>query len=205
VWTGTIVGYDSLTNAIIKLRKALGDKARKPRIIETIAKTGYRLIAEVSFKDQAEPEIVVVTASSTPVETEIRAVRLWRPFASVSVLAIVLLAVSTFWWQSWVSKEEPASLQRMVFPLPDKPSIAIMPFDNLGGNPEQEIFTDGLTNDIITDLSKFTHLFVIASNSTFIYKGKPVKVHRWLKSWVFVTCWREVSSGLVKGSVSTHS
>jgi len=69
-------------------------------------------------------------------------------------------------------------MARMAFPLPDKPSIAVLPFDNLGGEPEQEILSDGLTNDIITDLSKFKHLFVIASNSTFSYKGKPVKVQQ---------------------------
>ena len=62
--------------------------------------------------------------------------------------------------------------------LPDKPSIAVLPFDNLSGDPEQEYFSDGITNDIITDLSKFSGLFVIASNSTFTYKGKPVKVQQ---------------------------
>jgi adenylate cyclase len=60
--------------------------------------------------------------------------------------------------------------------LPDRPSIAVLPFDNLSGDPSQEYFSDGMTNDIITDLSKFREMFVIASNSTFTYKGKPVKV-----------------------------
>jgi TolB-like protein/Tfp pilus assembly protein PilF len=63
-------------------------------------------------------------------------------------------------------------------PLPDKPSIAVLPFDNLTGDTEQEYFADGITNDIITDLSKFSRLFVIASHSTFTYKGKPVKVQQ---------------------------
>jgi TolB-like protein/Tfp pilus assembly protein PilF len=66
----------------------------------------------------------------------------------------------------------------MVFPLPDEPSIAVLPFDNLSGDREQEYFSDGITNDIITDLSKFSGLFVISSNSTFTYKGKPVKVQQ---------------------------
>jgi len=63
-------------------------------------------------------------------------------------------------------------------PLPDKPSIAVLPFVNLSGNPEQEYFVDGITNDIITALFEFKNLFVIASNSTFTYKGKPVKVQQ---------------------------
>jgi adenylate cyclase len=61
-------------------------------------------------------------------------------------------------------------------PLPDKPSIAILAFDNLSGDPEQEYFSDGITEDIITALSKTPKMFVIARNSTFTYKGKPVKV-----------------------------
>ena len=60
--------------------------------------------------------------------------------------------------------------------LPDKPSIAVLPFDNMSGDPEQEYFSDGITEDIITDLSKVSGLFVIARNSTFAYKGKSMNV-----------------------------
>ncbi len=62
------------------------------------------------------------------------------------------------------------------FALPDKPSIAILPFQNMSGDPEQEYFSDGITEDIITELSKLSGLFVIARNSSFVYKGKPVSV-----------------------------
>jgi adenylate cyclase len=71
---------------------------------------------------------------------------------------------------------EVASKEKMAFPLPDKPSIAVLPFANLSGNPNQEFFSDGITEDIITALSKIPKLFVIARNSTFSYKGKAVKV-----------------------------
>ena len=60
--------------------------------------------------------------------------------------------------------------------LPDKPSLAVLPFDNLSGDPEQEFFADGITEDIISALSKFSGLFVIARNSTFTYKGQAVDV-----------------------------
>ena len=63
-------------------------------------------------------------------------------------------------------------------PLPDTPSIAVLPFTNMSGDPEQEYFSDGITEDIITDLSKVSGLFVVARNSTFTYKDKPVKVQR---------------------------
>ena len=63
-----------------------------------------------------------------------------------------------------------------VLALPDKPSIAVLPFQNMSGDPEQEFFSDGMTEDIITDLSKVSALFVIARNSSFSYKGRSVKV-----------------------------
>lgn len=73
---------------------------------------------------------------------------------------------------------EKASFDRMVFPLPERPSIAVLPFDNLSGDPDQEYFCDGLTEEIITGLSKNPELFVIARNSSFFYKNKPVKVQQ---------------------------
>ncbi len=80
-----------------------------------------------------------------------------------------------------VYRLEPASKvasvpPRPILALPDKPSIAVLAFTNMSGDPEQEYFSDGISEDIITDLSKFSELQVIARNSTFIYKGKPVDV-----------------------------
>ena len=69
-----------------------------------------------------------------------------------------------------------ASADEPHLPLPAKPSIAVLPFDNLSGDPEQEYFVDGITEDIITALSRIRWFFVIARNSTFTYKGKAVNV-----------------------------
>ncbi len=66
-------------------------------------------------------------------------------------------------------------LRRPSFALPDRPSIAVLPFANLGGDPRQEYFSDGISGDIITELSRFSELMVIARNSTFQYKGKAVE------------------------------
>ena len=63
-------------------------------------------------------------------------------------------------------------------PLPEKPSIAVLPFDNMSGDPEQGYFADGITEDIITDLSKVSGLFVIARNSSFAYKGKAPDIRQ---------------------------
>jgi adenylate cyclase len=72
---------------------------------------------------------------------------------------------------------EPVSEEDMALPLPDKPSIAVLPFANIG-DPEQEYIADGITEQIITALARNPSLFIIASNSTFTYKGKPVKVQQ---------------------------
>jgi TolB-like protein len=71
---------------------------------------------------------------------------------------------------------EAASVDKLAFPLPDKPSIAVLPFTNMSEDPKQEFFSDGMTEEIITALAKVPYLFVIARNSTFSYKGKPVKI-----------------------------
>ncbi|MBN2034657.1 MAG: hypothetical protein JW836_15405 [Deltaproteobacteria bacterium] len=73
-------------------------------------------------------------------------------------------------------KFEIASKNKMAFPLPDKPSIAVLPFVNMSKDPEQEFFSDGLTEEIITSLSKSSGLFVIARTSSFVYKGKPIQI-----------------------------
>ena len=101
--------------------------------------------------------------------------------AIVVVLGTIALAI----WQIFL-KPAPvgvASIERMAFPLPDKPSIAVLPFANMGGDPEQEYFSDGMTEDLITDLSRISGLFVIARSSTLSYKGKPLEFGRWLRNW----------------------
>lgn len=78
----------------------------------------------------------------------------------------------------WLGLKQPKSVtEKTTIPsVLDKASIAVLPFSNLSSDPEQEYFSDGMTNDVITDLSRFSSLFVIASNSVFAYKGKPIKV-----------------------------
>jgi len=96
-------------------------------------------------------------------------------------VATVALLIGIIVWQFSYEKLPPieaASVENMAYPLPDKPSIAVLPFDNMSGDPEQEYFSDGMTEDLITDLSKIPDLFVIGRNSTFTYKGKPIKIRQ---------------------------
>jgi adenylate cyclase len=91
-------------------------------------------------------------------------------------LVILVAGVLVFWNNYFRVKIEPAAADKMAFPLPDKPSIAVLPFENMSDDPQQEYFSDGITEDIITAISKTPKLFVIDRNSSFTYKGKPVKV-----------------------------
>lgn len=100
----------------------------------------------------------------------------WPWFVRVAAVPLIVVAGIVAWLTLQTPTEEPASIERMAFPLPDKPSIAVLPFTNMSGDPEQEYFVDGMTEDLITDLSKLSGLFVIARNSVFTYKGKAVKI-----------------------------
>jgi TolB-like protein/class 3 adenylate cyclase/Tfp pilus assembly protein PilF len=97
----------------------------------------------------------------------------WTALAAVVVLIVGAVAIWNFYFRP--PSIEPASIEKMAYPLPDKPSIAVLPFENLSGDPEQEYIADGITENIITALSYIPEIFVIARNSTFTYKGKAVK------------------------------
>ena len=104
-----------------------------------------------------------------------------RRRATVIALFVLLVGVGAFAvWKFYPRESAPpleiVSEERKVSPLSEKPSIAVLPFDNLSGDPEQEYFSDGITEDLITDLSKISGLFVIARNSVFTYKGRAVKI-----------------------------
>ena len=344
VWQGTVIGYDALTNAIIKLRKALDDSARNPQIIDTVPKKGYRLIAEVSFPDPetspdeqrnlerkltailysdivgysrlteqdeegthqlvsayldamsqaivhhngkvvhyagdavladfstvidalscaadiqrdlaarnarqaadrvvqfriginlgdvivdrddiygegvnaaarleslADPGGICISESvrSTAghklpfayeflgeqtvknIAEPIRAYRVlldpgaaaskpvksvrWQMAAAIIILVLVVTALTLFVRDRWAVV--PQIVEPEGLALPDTASIAVLPFVNTGNEAEYSYFSDGITDDLITDLSSISDLLVIARNSTFQYKGKAVDVKK---------------------------
>ncbi len=101
-----------------------------------------------------------------------------KPKAKVlaAVVALLLIVGGGIAWWTMAPKLETASPDRMALPLPDKPSIAVLPFANLSQESKDDYFVDGMTDDLITDLSNISGLFVIARNSVFTYKGRAVKV-----------------------------
>ena len=99
----------------------------------------------------------------------------WR-WPAAAAVALAALVVAVLWLRPWMPEPGPASVEGTPLPLPDRPSIAVLPFLNLSDDPNQEYFADGMTEDLITDLSKRSGLFVIARNSVFAYKGRNVDV-----------------------------
>ncbi|MFQ6024460.1 MAG: adenylate/guanylate cyclase domain-containing protein [Acidiferrobacterales bacterium] len=91
------------------------------------------------------------------------------------VVALLVVSAAIIWFTPWKTDKEVVSKQTAAH-TSDQPSIAVLPFQTLSDERGQDYFSDGVTNDLITDLSKFSNLFVIASNSVFTYKGKPVNV-----------------------------
>ncbi len=101
----------------------------------------------------------------------------WKRIVAIAVV-VVIAGGAAYWVKTQEPKVEAASFERMAFPLPDKPSIAVLPFTNISDDPEQEYFVDGMTEDLITDLSKLSGLFVIARNTVFTYRNQPVKIRQ---------------------------
>ena len=101
-----------------------------------------------------------------------------RALLAALALSVLLIGGLLIWLQPWQPEVERADPAKMAYALPDKPSIAVLPFANMSDDKEQEYFSDGITEDIITDLSKISGLFVLARNSTFTYKGQAVKIRQ---------------------------
>ena len=136
--------------------------------------------AEKEKKEESVPveETVVPEAPAVPSPVADKPKISWLFRYRWIVLAVVIGLVVVGIWRIFLSPApiEVASVNRMKYPLPDQPSIAVLPFVNMSGDPKQEILCDAMTEDLITALSRVPRLFVIARNSSFFYKGKPVKV-----------------------------
>jgi TolB-like protein/DNA-binding winged helix-turn-helix (wHTH) protein len=157
VWTGRIVEDNSLQGAISLLRKAFGADRD---LIRTIAGRGYQFTGEIRARSAGVPG-----AAPAAAEPPRRLTNLPEPVSEL------------------IGREEEAGTPEAasapvepVLALPDNPSIAVLPFANMSGDPEQEYFADGMVEEIITALSRVRWLFVIARNSSFTYKGQAIDV-----------------------------
>ncbi len=145
--------------------------------------SGFDDLGEQRVKNIPEPvhvfRVVMVPEEAGEAVVEVGSPMWWkRPAAVIAVTGIVLGVVGfgIFEWQPWKPDVEPASIEKVAVTLLDKPSIAVLPFANMSDDPSQEYFSDGITEDIMTGLSRFGFFFVISRNSTFAYKDKSVNV-----------------------------
>jgi DNA-binding winged helix-turn-helix (wHTH) protein len=145
VWAETFVTQDVLTRSISELRKAFEDNAREPSYIQTVAKGGYRILAPV-------------VGEATDKRAERRQRQAWS-ITLIAVLAITAISIAYYRWQAKVR--------------PETITLAALPIENLSGDPEQEYFSDGLTDEMINQLGRLQpeKLRVIARTSSMRYKG----------------------------------
>jgi TolB-like protein len=154
IWQGRIVSEAALSSRISAARRAIGDTGEDQRLIRTLHKRGFRFVGQVD-EDPAPLDAPKDSAISPP--------------------TVPAQAADAAEAQEETTRAGAAALAPALA-LPDKPSIAVLPFVNLSGNPDQEYFADGLTEDIITGLSQQQWFFVIARNSTFAFKNEATDV-----------------------------
>lgn len=162
VWKGTFVSDDVLSRSISELRRVLEDDARQPQFIQTIPKRGYRLLAPVmpvNGKSVADLPITHVPVMEAPEKTKRR--WLWSSVVVLGSAALVLLfALSVGGFRGRSRPDTTPAIH----------SLAVLPLQNLSGDPAQEYFSDGMTEELITELSRLNALKVISRTSVMGYK-----------------------------------
>lgn len=170
VWPDVIVGYDSLTKSVGKLRDALGDTGRPSTYVQTVPKKGYRLIAEVSnvAADHAVPESGHGKRTDAPAPAKRKR---WITAAIVftGVFVAIMLTLSTL-------RQHDGSEPSVQAEPGGRPLLIVLPFKNLNGDPEQAYFSRGITDDLITDLSGYPGIEVISSRTAFQYNQPDVNL-----------------------------
>ncbi len=168
VWSGMVVSYDALTGAIQKLRKAFNDDPRRPRIIETLSKKGYRLVAPVERVQEPAGGLAAPLEHEPIASSRRPGIGLVLVFVA---LAGLLIVGAMIWFAPWETGEKGVAHDGTI-----TNSIAVLPFDNLSGDPAQEYFADGITDDLTTGLAKHPDLLVIARESAFVYKDPSLSL-----------------------------
>ena len=159
IWEGRFVSDVTLSSRINALRRALGDDGKRQDIIKTVQRRGFRFLADVE------------TGS-----TGIKATKHFggrRPMFVVAAGGAVALLFALGWL--WMVDWDPFKRGSDMSSAPDKPTIAVVPFENRSGDPGQDYFADGLSEDILTELSRFGFFHVFSRNSTFTYRGPDIE------------------------------
>ena len=205
LWTSeTFVDFDhGLNSAVQRLRDCLSDSAEKPRWVETVPRRGYRFLGQVEWSDGSSPSEVLpdpsngsqdaaspsedlVSASVEPFELP-KGARVFGRRSALLVVAVVALFLAAFLTIKLIQDARPAGRAMLIR------SLAVLPLENLSGDPAQEYFADGITDEVITTLAKNPALRVTSRTSVMQYK----RVHRPLREIA-----RELGvEGILEGSV----
>jgi len=174
IWPAdTFVDFDhGLHAAVNRLRTALSDSAERPRYVETVSRRGYRFIGKVENSD----ELIRVPPRLIHPPTPKPNLRLWNSwtgmfggFLGAVAIAALLVAGNVYGLRDWLfGSAKPHSFR----------SLAVLPLENLSGDPKQDYFADGMTEELITQVSKFANLKVISRTSVMQYKGSKKSLPR---------------------------
>ena len=185
VWKGAVVSYDSVTSTVIKLRKALGDDARNPSYIATIPKRGYRLIARVHTATDVPPAREVRTEHRKPgpeahgvnapthniaqSPTDPPNTTKRSPVAMAWILGAGFLAVLFYLLLQHVPERSEYTQAK---PGKNPVTIAVLPFINIGNDPDRNYLSDGISQDLLTGLARLDDITVIAQHSSFTHRDR---------------------------------
>src|SRR5437773_7857197 len=185
-WPGVVVGDDSLTQVVIKLRKALGDDPDRPTYIQTVTKRGYRLVA---------PVLRPAGTAAPPVRRRPHRAR-WIAGAA----ALALLIATGLWWTTGQQARRLSPGPDLVADAAQAPTVAIAPFEALSNDGQELLLARGITTDLLTDLSKSSGLSVIGfspmegrprtegpSQSRYLVSGTVQRIDERLRLHVFLT------------------
>src|SRR5262245_4698796 len=164
VWPGVVVGDEALTQTIIKLRRALGDNPRSPSYIETLSKRGYRLIAPVRKVGAAGPTEGAIEAALPHQASPRRRRRVPLPALAAGVLALAAAAAYFFDFIPQPTLDTP-SLDFGNGRHPAPLTVTVLPFESLGVDDKQAYLARGISNDLMTDLSRLPGLRLIRASS----------------------------------------
>jgi TolB-like protein/Tfp pilus assembly protein PilF len=177
LWPRTVVDFDhGLNKAISKIREALGDSVEGPRFVETVARRGYRFLADVAVihtgdgQREAAPVDLARSGDHPPVDLTVAGTSLKRPIRSyaraLSGICLATVLAASIFWILVSPNQSPPKIR----------SLAVLPLENLSGDAAQDYFADGMTEELITHLGQISALRVISRTSVMTYKGirKPL-------------------------------
>ena len=173
LWPETYVNPEVVRKYILEIRRVLGDQPEEPVFIETVTKRGYRFIAHVTAQGPAQlpvppaldgtPELLGPQATLLKHENSYNRATLRKLAIPAVMVIVVAVAIVGYYWRVRT---------RLKAPSPSNTSIAVLPFVDLSPGKDQEYFSDGLTEEMITNLAKIPGLKVVARSSSFQFKGK---------------------------------